>query len=221
MHFFKVIALLPALAWAVPNAEPVAAVEARNALPRDADLVARHAMLMDLMERDLQERQDLGSLLNSFNLSGLISNLGGILGGVTELLSPESLRNIDTLITSGAQLLNSNNTAVISDLIGTVASLLTPELLQSIQGLLSPENIDSIQGLLSNILNGDLIQQVEGLLNAGTVSDLRSIVSNAADLLTEQFVSQTKGLIGDVAPLVSAVTQIISVLISSILGLAQ
>ena len=59
-------------------------------------------------------------------------------------------------------------------------------------------DLGDIGGLLGNILNS--IGPVLDLLNPDTVNDIGTIVHNAADLLTPEFVEQTKGLIADVAP---------------------
>ncbi|KAL1960769.1 hypothetical protein VTO42DRAFT_6599 [Malbranchea cinnamomea] len=72
--------------------------------------------------------------------------------------------------------------------------------------------IDLIQDLLRSI--GPILD----LLNPETFKQIQSVLKNANDLLTPDFVEHVKGLVGDVAPLVSAVAQLISALLGAILG---
>ncbi|KAK2809861.1 hypothetical protein FQN50_003502 [Emmonsiellopsis sp. PD_5] len=89
---------------------------------------------------------------------------------------------------------------LLSDLLGSVGE---------IAKLLNPETFKAIQTLLKN---GASLLDDEGSKKA------KNLVNNANNLLTPEFVSQTKGLIADVAPLVGAVAQLISAVISSLLG---
>ena len=77
------------------------------------------------------------------------------------------------------------------ELIGKTAALLPR---QENGGLPLGGLIDLIQDLIKSI--GPLLD----LLNPDTFKQLASILKNANDLLTPEFVKQTKGLIADVAP---------------------
>ena len=125
MHFFKIFCVffLPILAMAVP---------APDAFP---DAKGRSALNFAKIASSLQARQETP------DLSGGISDLLGSLGGIGDLLTPETFTEIDTILR--------NLAAVLDD---------------------------------------------EGTKKA------KALVSNAYDLLTPEFVSQTKGLIADVAP---------------------
>ncbi|KFY24483.1 hypothetical protein V493_05212 [Pseudogymnoascus sp. VKM F-4281 (FW-2241)] len=124
------------------------------------------------------------------DLSGLIGTLTKDLGAITSLLNPQTFRNIETIVTNVAFLLDDKTTNQTKALIGTADSLLSGPLLGSITGLVTP----------------DFIKKISGLIN------------NANNLLTPTFVKQTTGLINDVAPLISAVAQLIGGLLSAILG---
>ncbi|KAK2738416.1 hypothetical protein FQN55_000542 [Onygenales sp. PD_40] len=89
---------------------------------------------------------------------------------------------------------------LLKDVLGSIGPLLD---------LLNPETFKAIQTLLKN---GASLLDDEGTKKA------KNLVGNANNLLTPEFVTQTKGLIADVAPLVGAVAQLISAVISSLLG---
>ncbi|KFY09081.1 hypothetical protein V492_05640 [Pseudogymnoascus sp. VKM F-4246] len=124
------------------------------------------------------------------DLSGLLGTLTDDLGAITQLLKPQTFKNIDTVLTHLALLLDDKTTNQTKGLIATADSLLSGPLLPSITGLITPEFIKKITAL----------------------------INNASNLLTESFVKQTVGLINDVAPLISAVAQLIGGLLSAILG---
>ncbi|KAK2756527.1 hypothetical protein FQN54_005420 [Arachnomyces sp. PD_36] len=80
-------------------------------------------------------------------------------------------------------------------------------------------------GNIGDLLNADTFKEIDIILrNLAAVLDdegtkkAKNLVSNANDLLTPEFVDQTKGLIADVAPLISSVAQLISAIISSLFG---
>ncbi|KFY93205.1 hypothetical protein V500_03818 [Pseudogymnoascus sp. VKM F-4518 (FW-2643)] len=124
------------------------------------------------------------------DLSGLIGTLTSDLGAITSLLKPQTFKNIESVLTHLALLLDDKTTNQTKALIGTADSLLSGPLLSSLSGLLTT----------------DFISKISGLIN------------NANNLLTPAFVKQTTGLINDVAPLISAVAQLIGGLLSAILG---
>ncbi|OCL15457.1 hypothetical protein AOQ84DRAFT_370350 [Glonium stellatum] len=73
-----------------------------------------------------------------------------------------------------------------------------------------------LSSLLGN-LTGSL-GSLTTLLNPAVIGAIAPLVTNANELLSPPFVNQTRELIGDVAPLVSAVAQLITSLLGSILG---
>ncbi|KAL5363580.1 hypothetical protein BJX96DRAFT_178195 [Aspergillus floccosus] len=174
MKFFKFLplALLPITTYAIPAAEPVP-----DAV--DINLLAERAL----------------------DLSGLLGDLTESLGAVKDLLSPDSLSNINTLVTNAAFLLAQPTANQTKSLIGTASDLL---------------GSDTLENLLDQLPT--LLDSVGGLVTPALITNVTDLLGNAHDLLTPQFVSNTKGLINDVAPLVSAMSQVISAFLSSILG---
>ncbi|KAL4891828.1 hypothetical protein BDV59DRAFT_203100 [Aspergillus ambiguus] len=174
MKFFKFLplALLPITAYAVPTAEP------------EPNAIDFHT---------LNER--------ALDLSSLLGDLTQSLGAIQDLLSPDSLNNINTLVTNAALLLSQPTANQTKSLIGTASDLL---------------GSDTLGNLLDQLPT--LLDSVSGLATPALITNVTDLLGNAHDLLTPQFVSNTKGLINDVAPLVSAISQVISALLSSILG---
>jgi hypothetical protein len=201
MRLFSLLPVfgLPAISFAFPNADAGAEP---NVIPR-APVALPDSEVYDLLSRDLIARQ-----LDLSNLTSLLGSLSGTITGVEQLLSSNSLNNIESVVNNLAYLLAEPTTNQTKSLIDTA----------------------------SNLLSGSLFSQVEALLTPQTVTDIGNLLTNANNLLTPTFVNETVTLIGDVAPvsdelmirnqmvntiqLVSAVTQIISVLISSILGVS-
>lgn len=101
---------------------------------------------------------------------------------IKELLSAESVNNIETTL-SGAAVLLSGSTP--ND---------TKALLTSVSGLLTPELVDA----------------VGNLVNPRTVNQLKDIVDSAHSLLTPQFVNETVALINDVTPVGSDVFRVLN-----------
>lgn len=134
--------LLPALILTTPT-QPDAATSAKVA--------------------DIAERADISSLIDTFT---------GDLSGIVSLLRPETLKNIDSIITHVALLLDDKTTNQTKSLLNTADDLLSGNLFSSISGLVTP----------------DFIKKVGGLID------------NANNLLTPTFVKETTGLINDVAP---------------------
>ncbi|OBT43686.1 hypothetical protein VE00_05564 [Pseudogymnoascus sp. WSF 3629] len=124
------------------------------------------------------------------DLSGLLGTLTADLSSITSLLKPATFTNIESVITHLALLLDDKTTNQTKALINTADGLLAGPLLSSLTSLITP----------------DFIKKISGLIN------------NANNLLTPTFVTQTVGLINDVAPLISAVAQLIGGLLSAILG---
>lgn len=106
------------------------------------------------------------------DLTGLLGTLTEDLGAITSLLKPATFRNIESIVTHAALLLDDKTTNQTKKLIGTADSLLSGPLLSS----------------LTSLLTTDFIKKISGLIN------------NANNLLTPAFVKQTTGLINDVAP---------------------
>lgn len=77
-------------------------------------------------------------------------------------------------------------------------------------------NSDAASNLIDKLPS--LLSSVSGLLNKETLNKITTLLDNAAILLTKEFSTNVKNLINDVAPLVSAVAQVISALLGSLLG---
>ncbi|KAL3438200.1 hypothetical protein BDV09DRAFT_192101 [Aspergillus tetrazonus] len=183
MKFFQYFtaALLPATIFAIPAAEPEPKAVATAAAITAEDfhaLVKRQSNLTDL----------IGDLTNSF-------------GAIKDLLSTESLNNINLILTKAAELLSDPTTKQIKSLVNTASDLLGSA---------------AIKNLLDQIPT--LLDSVGGLLNKETLDKITNLLNNAALLLTKEFAENTRNLINDIAPLVSAVAQVISALLGALLG---
>lgn len=77
-------------------------------------------------------------------------------------------------------------------------------------------NSDAASNLIDQLPS--LLSSVSGLLNKETLNKITTLLDNAALLLTKEFATNTKDLINSIAPLVSAVSQVISALLGSLLG---
>ncbi|KAH8422473.1 uncharacterized protein LDX57_000226 [Aspergillus melleus] len=186
MKFFKFfpLAILPFTALAIPAPDAVSKTPGELA--------------------DFQLANALVARQNNANLSNLGDLLGDLtksLGSVKELLSSESLNNIQTIVTDLSYLLKQPTAKETKELIGTVSSLLNSKGLKNL--------IDQLP---------DLLNDVGGLVTPQLINNVTDLLGNAHDLLDKEFVGNTKGLINDVAPLVSAISQVITALLSSILG---
>jgi hypothetical protein len=117
------------------------------------------------------------------SLTGLLSALTGSIAGIEQLLSASSLNNIEAVVTDLADLLAPPTGNQTKALIGTVSDLL---------------GSSAVSGLLTELPT--LLGSVSGLLTPALITNVTDILGNAHDLLSAEFVSQTKGLINDVAP---------------------
>ncbi|KAL4799192.1 hypothetical protein BDV19DRAFT_385442 [Aspergillus venezuelensis] len=183
MKFFQYFtaALLPVTVFAIPAAEPEAKAVAEPATISTEDF---HALM---------KRQS--------NLTDLIGDLTDSLGAVKELLSTESLNNINIVVTQLAALLSDPTTKQIKNLVQTAADLL---------------GSDTVGNLLDQL--PALLDSVGGLLTEETLNKITTLLDNAALLLTKEFAENTRNLVNDIAPLVSAVAQVISALLGALLG---
>ncbi|KAJ5768169.1 hypothetical protein N7533_000752 [Penicillium manginii] len=59
--------------------------------------------------------------------TGLLSELPGILDGVQELLSKDTINNLEVIVSGAAKLLSSSNIDVLQDILTNAHSLLTKE----------------------------------------------------------------------------------------------
>jgi len=220
MRFFSLFtAILPAIVLAVPGpaAYPNDAALEEALRARLARLTARSNLesrsplaeasenmeLAARMEARVEARMDelAARQLDLSGLTGFLANLTSSFGALESLLSPTSLNDIESVVTNLAFVLDSPTSKQLKDVLNTVDSLLTS---------------DSITSLLKELPT--LLGSVSGLLTPALITNVTDILGNAHDLLTPTFVSETKGLINDVAPLVSAVAQVISALLSAVFG---
>jgi hypothetical protein len=152
------------------------------------------------------------------SLTTILSDLTSSLGAIEQLLSAQSLNNIEAVVTDLSTLLSAPTTNQTKALLGTASDLLD-----------SP----AVSSLISQLPN--LLGSVSGLLTPALITNLTDILGAAHILLTPQFATETAGLINDVAPvslqlrpkglnranssqLVSAISQVISTLLSAVLG---
>ncbi|PSN63659.1 hypothetical protein BS50DRAFT_637038 [Corynespora cassiicola Philippines] len=217
---FLTAAVLPASVFAVPAPAPLslesallkaafASVRSPEALPVPASPVQRSPDKALLAPRQEESSAPAG-------LGDLLGNILPALRAVGTLLNAETIENIKTTIDGLAELLGGGRAGRTGSLLDQVGGLLNEdlinslnEILPSVGQLLTTDNINVISSLLSS---------AGGLLSEENIGKIESLVTNANSLLTENFVRQTVGLINDVAPLVSAISQIITTLIQAVLG---
>lgn len=188
MRFFSLFAVvLPALVLAIPGPVPVSSPDAfaeavAEALVRRAPEGISHPMARAASEMELAALIEARQLDLS-SLSGLLSNLTASFGSISQLLSPDSLKNINTVITQLAFVLATPTADQLKSLLTTVSDLL---------------GSDSVKGLLDSLPT--LLGSVSGLLTPALITNVTDVLGGAHDLLTKDFVSNTKGLINDIAP---------------------
>jgi hypothetical protein len=116
-------------------------------------------------------------------LTGILNDLKETFGAIQELLDAQTLGNIESVVTNLAYFLAEPTTNQTKSVINTASSLLGSPAIG--------ELIGSLPGLLDS---------VGGLLTPALITNVTDILGGAHDLLTPQFIGQTKGLIADVAP---------------------
>ncbi|KAH7368413.1 hypothetical protein B0T11DRAFT_349941 [Plectosphaerella cucumerina] len=162
-------------------------------------------------------------------------NLGDALGGLTDLLaslrrflSPDFLDDTHSVVTGLAGLLAPPFVNQTRGLINEAGGLLegigplldgVGPLLEGIGPLL--EEIGPLLSQIGELDLGGLVSAVSGLLTPETIKTIGDLLNNASRLLTREFVDQISQLIADVAPLVSAVAQFVTALITALLGGGQ
>lgn len=239
MRFFNLFtAILPAIVLAVPgpSALPhdaalenalrerlVALITARDAQPLEGraptplaeasaalDSVARMESRMESRMNELAARQlDLGGLEN------FLANLTASFSALEALLSVQSLNNIESVVTNLAYVLDDPTSKQLKDVVNVADGLLTSPAITNLTSEL-PSLLSAISPLLKDLPT--LIGSVSGLLTPALITNVTDILSGAHSLLTPTFVSETTELINDVAPLVSAIAQVISALLSAVFG---
>jgi len=158
--------------------------------------------LAQLMERtDARFNELVDRQISSSNLTDFLGELTASLGAIKTLLSSQSLDNIENVVTDLSTLFAAPTTNQTKALIGTASDLLGGDTVSNL--------LQSLPGLLNS---------VGGLLTPALFTNITDIVGGAHDLLTPTFVSETKELINDVAPLVAAISQVISALLSAVIG---
>jgi len=209
MHFFKLL-LLPTLVAAIarpvslPQEDGLGArdavangMSARNPLPAPAPIDDSPLSNLEIRQL-LNERQ-----LDLSDLSGLLANLSASFQGIASLLSPDSINNIKIVVDNLANVLGSPTDTQLKSLVGTASSLL---------------GSDAVSNLIKQLPT--LLGSVSGLLTPTLITNVTDILGAAHILLTDQFATETVGLVNDIAPLVSAIAQVISALLSAVFGVS-
>ncbi len=174
MNFFRIFPAAIIAALTLP------AVLMANPAPAGNVFDARD--LSDIELRSLHELFDRQAI-NTTGLIGLLTSVTQSLAGIEQLLSPSGISNINEVVTDLAVLLKAPTTDQTKSLLGTVSNLLS-----------SSEISQLISGLPA------ILSSVSGLLTLALVTNVTDILSGAHDLLTPTFVSETKGLVTDFAP---------------------
>ncbi|OCK79489.1 hypothetical protein K432DRAFT_443856 [Lepidopterella palustris CBS 459.81] len=131
------------------------------------------------------------------DITSLLGNIIPDIQALTSLHDPTVISDIKVVVVGLATVFSGDTANQTKTLISEASGLLTPDLVKSVSGLLP---------------------SVTSLLTSDTIKEIGTLLTNANNLLTDKFVSQVTELINDVAPLVSAVAQVITTLISAVLG---
>ncbi|KAH8668542.1 hypothetical protein BX600DRAFT_538512 [Xylariales sp. PMI_506] len=145
--------------------------------------------------------------------SSILSEILNLFNELKDFLDPTFLDNVQITINGLATILADplpNNTrSLILSAEDALSGVDIGSLLSDVGPLVSS---------LSKIDLSSLVSAVSGLLTTGNVQILQNLLTNANNLLTTNFVNETTTLINDVAPLVDAVSQFVTALISALLG---
>lgn len=141
MKYFQIFLLLvlPLLALAIPAPDPIE--ELKSAL------VAR--------QNDTGGDDLLGGL---GNIGGTIGDIINSIGPLLDLINPDTVKQLQTIITNAAKLLNDKTTQNIINVVGSANELLTPEFVKAISGLIDavapvwPSTSGLTSGSLTNII---------------------------------------------------------------------
>jgi hypothetical protein len=172
MQFFGLasLAFLPALVLSSPASSPA------NTLSESLQNLKRAAAPLPDRVSPILPRQ-------SSELTTILQDLTQSLGAIEQLLSAQSLTNIEAVVTD------------LSTLFAAPTTNQTKELINTASGLLDSSAVSNLIGQLPGLLSS-----VSGLLTPALITNVTDILGNAHDLLTPTFVSETTGLINDVAP---------------------
>ncbi|KAI1847928.1 hypothetical protein JX265_001937 [Neoarthrinium moseri] len=219
MRFFK--AFTTALAVSIPVAavaKPSAEASFDSLLTRDE--FAQFAKLA------LAPRQDIP------DLGDALKNLLDLLKELQSFLNPAFFGDVRTVVTGLADLLEAPFANTTRGIVFTAADALGKVdlvgLLDQISPLLDSLGkldigglIDKLSPLLDSLGKIDiagLVDAATGLLTPDNIKIIGNLLGGANSLLTKDFIDQTKQLIADAQPLVSAVSQFITALITALLG---
>jgi hypothetical protein len=150
--------------------------------PAPASSIFDARALSDIELRSLHELFERQTI-NTTSLTGLLADLEQSLAGIEQLLSPTGISNINAVVTDLSTLFAAPTTNQTKSLISTASDLLGGSEISSL--------ISSLPSLLSS---------VSGLLTPALITNITDIISGAHELLTPTFVSETQGLIADIAP---------------------
>ncbi|OJJ63005.1 hypothetical protein ASPSYDRAFT_129782 [Aspergillus sydowii CBS 593.65] len=136
---FFLLLVLPFVALAMPA--PEAVEELKSAL----------------VARQNDTGGDLGGLLGGLgDIGGTIGDIINSIGPLLDLINPNTVDQLQTIITNAAKLLNDKTTQNIINVVGSANELLTPDFVQAIGGL-----IDAVAPLINAI-----VQLISGVLGA-------------------------------------------------------
>lgn len=158
------MALLPLTVAAVPAVDPVP--EAGVLVGNGGDVHLNN----DLIEREL-------------DLKGLLGDASSSLAATKELLSEESLDNVQSIVNDLSYLLRAPTSQEIKDLVNGTSNMLAS---------------DSVSNLLGDLPS--FLESAKPLMSPKSISKLTDILDNAHALLTPEFVRNTQELVNDVTP---------------------
>lgn len=181
---------------------PVATIASIETAPTmDSPVLARAESHLDKKQLDLGGA--VGELLD------LVSSLKG-------LLNDEFFDDVQITVHGLADLLAAPFPNTTRNLLFTASGLL--EDLSPLFDIIKEVNFKDLFDTIGSIDIGGLLDAVTSLLTPDTIKTLGSLLKRADMLLSPDFIKQTKGLIADAAPLVAAVSEFVTALISALLG---
>ncbi|KAJ5111575.1 hypothetical protein N7532_002110 [Penicillium argentinense] len=85
---------------------------------------------------------------------GLLSELPGILDGVQELLSKDTINNLEVIVSGAAKLLSSDNIDILQDILNNAHTLLTKDFVDNTTTLIGDATplVEDVSKLLGGVL---------------------------------------------------------------------
>ncbi|CEL03607.1 hypothetical protein ASPCAL04759 [Aspergillus calidoustus] len=172
---------------------PTAAIASANPDVQDGvTLIAVEGVTQEDVHLLVRRQLDLG---------GIVDGIGDLLGPLFDLLSSESLKKINLIITNLASVLGDLDVQQTRDLLTLLDELI---------------NSDATQGLIDTL--GSLLPTLLDLLDSDLITKLTNILNNASILLTRDVAEQLNDLITSIGPLFNYIGEFIAFFLDLIFG---